>query len=373
MKPTASYLRLLLLFSCGLLNFQSLFAQYITQGPLSGSVFSDDNSIGSFPFNIPGNAVISDNNRSSANALLVLLNGNTHYLKVTGFGFSVPALATITGIKVEVEKSAWDISILATVRDNQVRLVKGGSVTGDNKADGSSWTSSDDYDSYGDTTDTWGATLSPTDVNSSDFGIAFSARINGLVSLIPTARVDHIRVTVFYMVVLPIHFVDFKIEAKNENKVLLEWTTADNEERGLYTVQRSVDAVNWIDLQTIPGDISFTTKKYYYTDYVSNANCRFYYRIKMKLASGVSLYTRIVFTDVRTKDGFTLFPNPARSEVYISHVGLDKLNLFSINGKELKLNMEKVNNDQVKINTSPLLKGIYVVKAGDKQKQLLIQ
>ena len=159
----------------------------------------------------------------------------------------------------------------------------------------------------------------------------------------------------------------------NENKVLLEWTTADNEERGLYTVQRSVDAVNWIDLQTIPGDISFTTKKYYYTDYVSNANCRFYYRIKMKLASGVSLYTRIVFTDVRTKDGFTLFPNPARSEVYISHVGLDKLNLFSINGKELKVNMEKVNNDQVKINTSPLLKGIYVVKAGDKQKQLLIQ
>lgn len=373
MKPLSSYKRFLAALIWVILFYQSTLAQYSTQGPLSGSTFSDDNSIGNFAFSIPGNAIISDDSRSSAKALLILLNGNTHYLKVTGFGFSIPPLATITGIKVEVEKSAWDISILASVRDNEVKLVKGGAVVGDNRANGSSWNDSDNYNIYGDTTDTWGATLSPIDVNASNFGIVFSARINGLLSLIPSARVDHIRVTVFYIEALPIHFLDFKIETKNGNKVFLEWTTADNDEKVFFTVQRSNDAISWIDLQTIPGVISFSAKKYFYTDYISNFNSRYYYRIKMKLASGASLYTRIAFADVRMKDEFTLFPNPAKNEVYLSFPRIDQVGLFSITGKKMKVRLEKINNSQVKVNISTLQQGVYVVKAGDNQRQLLIQ
>lgn len=242
MKPARTRLRSFSIFIAVLLLFPFvLFAQYSTEGPLSGSTFSDDNSIGNFPFSIPGNAITSDNNRSTASALLVLLNGNTHYLKVTGFGFSIPALSTITGIKVEVEKSAWDISILATVKDNSIRLVKGGTPVGNNKADGSSWTESDNYNIYGDTTDDWGTSWTPDEINASDFGVVFSARIAGLISLIPTARVDHIRVTVFYITALPIHFISFNVDAKKKNEILLSWTTADNDERVLFTVQRSAD------------------------------------------------------------------------------------------------------------------------------------
>ena len=373
MKPFASFTRFLATFICALLFYQSTFAQYSTQGPSSGSTFSDDNSIGDFSFSSPGNAVTSDNSRSTASALLTLLNGETHYLKVTGFGFSVPALASVTGIKVEVEKSAIGINVLATVKDNEVRLVKGNVPVGNNKAISASWNGSDDYDSYGDTTDSWGTTLSPTDVNASDFGVVFSAKIVGLLTLLPSARIDHIRVTVFYMVALPIYFLDFKVETKNENKVLLEWTTADNDERVLFTVQRSNDAISWIDLQTIPGVISFSTKKYFYTDYISNINSRFYYRIKMKLASGAFLYTRIAFADVRMKDEFTLFPNPAKNEVYLSFPRLDQVGLFSITGKKMKVSLEKINDNKVKVNTSSLQHGIYVVKAGDNQRQILIQ
>ena len=104
MKPSLLCARILLASVCAMFSFLSSFSQYSTQGPLSGSSFSDDNSIGNFAFSIPGYAVTSDDDRSSAKALLVLLNGNTHYLKVTGFNFSIPSLATITGIKVEVEK-----------------------------------------------------------------------------------------------------------------------------------------------------------------------------------------------------------------------------------------------------------------------------
>ena len=373
MKPLPSYKRFSATFFWVILSYQFTLAQYSTQGPLSGSTFSDDNSVGNFSFGSPGNVVTSDNNRSSASALLTLLYGDTHYLKATGFGFSIPALASVTGIKVEIEKSAIGINLFASVKDNEIKLVKGGVPVGDNKALSASWNGSDDYDSYGDTTDTWGTTLSPTEVNASNFGVVFSAKIAGLLTLLPSARIDHIRVTVFYMEALPIHFRDFKIETKNGNKVFLEWTTADNDEKVLFTVQRSNDAISWIDLQTIPGVISFSTKKYFYTDYISNFNSRYYYRIKMKLASGAFLYTRIAFADVRMKDDFTLFPNPAKNEVYLSFRGIDQVGLFSITGKKMKVRLEKISNNQVKVNISSLQQGVYVVKAGDNQRQLLIQ
>src|ERR1041385_523207 len=117
MKPTVQPIRTISIFIF-ILSFHFSFSQYSTQGALNGSVFSDDNSTGDFSFNIPGNAVTSDNVRSSASALVTLFNGNTHYLKVTGFGFSIPALASVTGIRVDVEKSAAGINILATVKDN---------------------------------------------------------------------------------------------------------------------------------------------------------------------------------------------------------------------------------------------------------------
>ena len=373
MKPFLSHIRSLAVFVCVLFSFQFSFAQYSTQGPLSGSVFSDDNSIGDFSFSSPGNAVSSDNSRSSASALLTLLNGNTHYLKVTGFGISIPLLATVTGIKVEIEKSAIGINVFATVKDNEIKLVKGNVPVGDNKALSSSWNGTEDYDSYGDTTDTWGTTWTPAEVNASDFGVVVSAKIAGLLTLLPSARIDHIRVTVFYIVSLPIHFLDFKITTKNENKVLLEWTTADNDEKALFTVQRSTDALNWTDMQTIPGITSFSTKKYYYTDYISNINCRFYYRIKMTLLSGAALYTKIVFADVRKQEEFILFPNPATSDVYISFPAIDQINLFSVSGNQIKVGLEKTNDNHVKINLSSLPPGFYVVKAGDKKKQLLIR
>ena len=372
MKRHHQRLRLVLLSVC-VLSFHLSSSQYNTQGPFSGNTFANDNSIGNFPFSIPGNAVTSDNSRSSANALLILLNGNTNYLKVTGFGFSIPALATITGIRVEVEKSAWDISILATVRDNEIRLVKDGAVVGDNKANGSSWTTADNYNIYGDTTDMWGTMWTPTEINSSDFGVVFSARIAGLVSLIPTARVDHIRITVFYIVVLPVHFLDFKVEAKKENEVLLKWTTADNDEKVNFIVERSINGIEWTEIQTIPGVISLNIKSYEYTDHPPAIAHRFYYRVKMILRSGAILYTRIVFADVGKQETFTLFPNPARGIVYVSCAENEKISLLTIHGEQIKLNAQRINTTQAKINTAFLRPGLYLIRVGQKQKQLLVQ
>jgi len=373
MKPFSHQVRLMSAIIFAILSFHISLAQYSTLGPLSGSTFSDDNSVGDFPFNIPGNTIASDNTRSTASALLTLLNGDTHYLKVTGFGFSIPSLAAVTGIRVDVEKSATGINVFATVKDNEIRLLKSNTPVGDNKADNTSWVGSDNYDIYGDTTDAWGTTWSPAEINASDFGVVFSAKIAGLLSLIPSARVDHIQITVFYIIPLPVHFLNFTATVKKENEISLEWTTADNDERVMFTVQRSIDGSQWDDLKNIPGVISFSTRMYRYTDRITNGGNRFYYRIKMTLFSGAALYTRIVLAEIRKQEAFNLFPNPARNEIFISGSENEDISLFSISGEKIKVKLEKISSNQAKVNISFLKSGLYIVRVGDKQRQLLIQ
>lgn len=80
------------------------------------------------------------------------------------------------------------------VIDATVKLLKGGSVVGDNKADAvTKWPSSDADKAYGGSADLWGTTITPAEVNASDFGAVVSATVAG-----GTARIDQMRMTVFF-------------------------------------------------------------------------------------------------------------------------------------------------------------------------------
>lgn len=122
------------------------------------------------------------------------VDANTsQYLKVTNFGFAVPGGATINGIVAEVELSA---SAGSAVYDNSVKLVKGGTITGSDKkrASSSYWGTSDAYITYGSSGNLWGTTWSVSNINASNFGIVIAAKSNSAV----TARIDHVRITVYY-------------------------------------------------------------------------------------------------------------------------------------------------------------------------------
>jgi len=109
----------------------------------------------------------------------------------TGFGFSVPATATINGILVEINYSAS-----GTASELFVNLLKAGAATGNNKATGASLPSSPNTASYGGSTDLWGATFTPSDINASNFGVAAGYFLpSGSVS---QANVDFFRITVFF-------------------------------------------------------------------------------------------------------------------------------------------------------------------------------
>jgi len=111
----------------------------------------------------------------------------------------VPSNATINGVQVDVLRestgSAPDI-----IYDNSALIVKGGSPTGTEHAVQWSpppWPTSFAYASYGNSTDLWGTTWLPADINASNFGFALQV-FNGSVDFTETAYVDFMRITVWY-------------------------------------------------------------------------------------------------------------------------------------------------------------------------------
>lgn len=169
-----------------------------SQGPNSGGTFANETSIGTQAWTSPSNAASSNNSYVTATS-----SGTgewlTNYIKATNFGFSIPGGATIDGIIVEVERKALTNNGTQFIVDNSVKLVKGGTISGSEKADTSTkWLTSDTYKTYGSSTDLWGLTWTDSDINSSTFGVVFSADIEKQFKFHETASVDHVRITVHY-------------------------------------------------------------------------------------------------------------------------------------------------------------------------------
>jgi len=147
---------------------------------------------GIFPW-IDYNKIYSSDNQYAYFDSQGLLSSN--YLIATNFGFNIPDGAIITGIEVSMEKKA---DFNNEVRDDVVKLVKSGSVVGDNKASSVNWVTTEETTLYGGSSDLWGLSLTESDVESSNFGVALSARIisGGGYN---TPLVDAIKVKVYYI------------------------------------------------------------------------------------------------------------------------------------------------------------------------------
>jgi len=147
----------------------------------------NDTSYGTLAWSNPDNARVSDN----AYATAVWTSGpvSSNYLKATNFGFAVPSNATILGITVTKEGSFSG----SGGGDSNARLVKGGVVSGDTKTNGFG---AESVITVGSSSDLWGLSLTPADVNASDFGVVLYTDMFAGANC--TISIDHITITVHY-------------------------------------------------------------------------------------------------------------------------------------------------------------------------------
>lgn len=176
-----------------------LLASYKNYGAVSANTLppvttANSTAVGTIDWTNPGNAVQSDTVLAT-NVLTTSATG--HYMTATNFGFNVPAGATIFGVMVDIQR---DQTGSGTTVDNSIKLIDNTStITGTDHAIAGTWPVSLTWQSYGNTAggDLWGVALTPTIVNSANFGVAISAKNTSGASSI-TAQIDCVRITIFY-------------------------------------------------------------------------------------------------------------------------------------------------------------------------------
>lgn len=150
------------------------------------SVAVDDASAGVQAWTNPGNAIASDDAYATC-----AVNGESHYLKCTNFGFGIPSDATIVGVLVEVEAKVSS-GFAQFSAANLVQLAGNGPDHDMTSQAGLAFI--DTVMPIGGSADTWGLALSGADVNASAFGVRIQATTAGL----RTVSVDAVRMTAYY-------------------------------------------------------------------------------------------------------------------------------------------------------------------------------
>ena len=141
--------------------------------------------------------------------------------------------------------------------------------------------------------------------------------------------------------ILPIELVYFNAHEFGGG-VRFEWETASELNNDFFTIEFSIDAVEFAELTTIDGAGTTTEpQNYRYTDFSSHAGI-IYYRLKQTDYDGNFSYSEtvpVVFAEhheAETEDiKFVVYPNPATDHITISGGEYESISFVSANGAVL--------------------------------------
>lgn len=191
-------------FSLGFIFFLSVFVFADASAKSGGTFASDSSNSGDNAWTNPSRASASDNSYATSAIDPINMNGWSQYLTVTNFGFAIPDGATIDGIQVNVErKSSTYTAGTKYAQDDTVQLLKAGTAVGSNLATTTPYTTSDVQELHGGTTNKWGTTWTPADINNANFGVIYSAKTISTNAVAQTISVDWIGITVYYTPAAP--------------------------------------------------------------------------------------------------------------------------------------------------------------------------
>lgn len=193
----------------------------------------------------------------------------------------------------------------AEQKDNSVRLFKGGNVGGNDNATIADWPVTDTYITYGGIGDLWGLTWTPTDINNSNFGAGISAALENA-----TLRVDHMRITVYTMSVLPLELVHFTATRK-QSSIFCSWITASEKNTDYFELERSADGITFTPIGKLNGAGESQSPLTYHFEDIQPLQGINYYRLRMVDNDGGYEYTDVVSELFLAEGDAMVYPNPA--------------------------------------------------------------
>ena len=193
------------------------------------------------------------------------------------------------------------------------------------------------------------------------------------------AAIDNIRFS--QGVTLPVEFMEITATAR-EKAVDLYWATATETENRGFSIERSMDAINFQPIGWMDGNGNSSEQiNYTFEDQNITAGQQYYYRLRQEDFSGAYAYSSIVNVQTAGAPENTvgrLFPNPAKSgmanlELFAEQSADWQITILDLSGRVLSENTQAVTEgfNLVPINLQKQPGGTYLVRVvGEGTTQL---
>lgn len=347
-------------------------AQCVATSKSAATAISVSYTGSNWSFDNPTNVIAPDAANATAGGILSVLNSKTEHLQATSFGFSIPTAATICGIEVNVVKHAENTLLsLSYVTDDTVRLLKANTRTGTDWGDRTTkWPSTETTTSYGSSNELWGTTWSPTDINSGNFGISFSAKIHDAAALMPSASINYISITVYYLdpTVLSAQALQFQVANGANHSAALSWKLNTADEGETFSIERSVNGMKWQPVQGMP-QLNFNAAMFTFTD-AQPLPGQSFYRLRITSASREVHYSTVQPFEYMGDISLKCYPNPVSTIVQVAGViPGERVVLTDLYGKCLFLSAP-AKNTIIQLDMAHLQPGMYVISTGNRKMKI---
>jgi hypothetical protein len=121
---------------------------------------------------------------------------------------------------------------------------------------------------------------------------------------------------------LPVDLLSLKGECV-PNQIRLNWETASETNNDYFSIERSIDGINWTEIGKINGAGNSSSSRKYFLDDLNRYNEISYYQLKQHDFSGISR----TFSPISVKncidgnDALSIYPNPAENAININFNG----------------------------------------------------
>jgi hypothetical protein len=162
--------------------------------------------------------------------------------------------------------------------------------------------------------------------------------------------------------VLPIELINFNGQLI-DNKIELNWTTANEINAHKFEIERSIDGNNFIKISEL--NAQNKAFNYYFLDEAPPQYKVLYYRLKMVDLDGTTTFSKIISVDnVLISKDLKVFPNPVSNELIVENAEGKTIDIYSVLGQLIYSTINNQKGNRIQLNG--LVNGVYFFKSGDK-------
>ena len=163
-----------------------------------------------------------------------------------------------------------------------------------------------------------------------------------------------------YSTILPLRLISFTAKKTAPDKVVLNWTSADEMNTYQFNIEKSSNGVLFNTAGTVQAN-GMGAASYNFTDIISANTLNYYYRLKMIDRDGKFHFSNIIrVQNSNATVKFSLFPNPGHDYITIASELKQEAIITNVSGQLIrKINL--VPGDQT-VNIDALIPGVYFIK-----------